>query len=173
MVLREPSGLAPAIDLEMLVEPEMGEDALRRRFQLGGGHGQPDAGGVQVGQQRSDPVEQGVHRPAPGAVLGAEGRDRRVGVLAEFQRAKRVVHRRPDDLGGQVALGYRGTDMAERVQEAGDDPFGGVGEGAVEIEDHQLRGAARRRCCAGVRMRIGPGRHRVSHDPIVSDLAAV
>jgi hypothetical protein len=24
------------------------------------------------------------------------------------------------------------------VQEAGDDPFRGVGEGAVEIEDHQL-----------------------------------
>ena len=106
----------------------------------------------QVGQQRSNPVEQGVHRPAPGAVLGAKGRDRRVDVLAELHRAKGVVHRRPDDLGGQVALGYRRADVAERVQEAGNDPFGGVGEGAVEVEYHQLW------CC---------------HHPIVSDTAAV
>ncbi len=59
--------------------------------------------------------------------------------LAELHRAEGVVHRRADDLSGQVAVGHRGADVGERVQEAGDDPLRGVGQRAVEIEDHQLR----------------------------------
>ena len=126
-------------DLEVLVEAEVGQDAPRGRLRLGGGHRQPHTGGAQIGQQRLDPVEQAVDRPAAGGVVGAVGRDRRVGVLAQPHRPEGVVHRRADDLAGQVAVGHSGTDLAERVPEAGHDAVRGVGEGAVEIEDHQLR----------------------------------
>ena len=34
---------------------------------------------------------------------------------------QREVHRRPDDAAGQVAVGYTGADLAQRVTEAGHD----------------------------------------------------
>ena len=123
-------GLARAVgaragdDLEMLVEPEMGEDAPRRRLQLGGGDGQPDTGGAQIRQQRLDPVEQRCSSPSPGRrTRRGRRRSPSSASLAELHGPEGVVHRRADDLGGQVALGHRGADVAERVQEAGDDPL--------------------------------------------------
>jgi hypothetical protein len=56
-----------------------------------------------------------------------------------------VVHRRADDPAGQVSVGHGSADLTERVAETGHDAFCGVGEGAVEVEDHQLR--LRRRVC--------------------------
>ena len=85
------------------------------------------------------PVEQAVHRPAAGGVVGPVGGDRLVGVLAEAHLAQRVMHRRTDDQAGQVAVGHRGADLAQRVPEAGHDALRRVGQGAVEVEDHQLR----------------------------------
>ena len=125
--------------LEMLVEPEVLEDPPRRRFGLRRGHRQPHARGPQVGQQVRNPVEQAVHRPAAGGVVGPVGGDRRVGPLAEPHRPQRVVHRRSDDQARQVAVGHVGADLAQRMAEAGDDAVGGIGQGAVEVEDHQLR----------------------------------
>ena len=72
--------------LEMLVEPEVLEDAARGRLGLRRGHRQPHTGGAQVGQQSRDAVEQAVHRPAAGGVVGAVGGDRGVGVVAEPHR---------------------------------------------------------------------------------------
>jgi histidinol-phosphate aminotransferase len=133
-------------DLEVLVETEMGQDASRGRLCLGSGHREPDARGPQVGQQRLDPVEQAVDRPTASGVVGAVGGDRGFGVFAQAHRGQGVVHRRPDDLAGQIAIGHGGTDLAERVPEAGYDSGRGVGEGAVEVEDHQLRSLASLRC---------------------------
>ena len=50
-----------------------------------------------------------------------------------------MVHRRADDAAGQIAVGDLGADLAERVTEAGHDALRRVGQGAVEVEDHQLR----------------------------------
>ena len=144
-------------DLEMLVKPEMRQDPPCGRLRLGGGHGEPDARGPQIGQQRPDPVEEAVDRPAAGGVVGAVGGDRGVGVLAQPHRGQGVVHRRADDPAGQVALGHGGADLAERVAEAGHDAVSGVGERAVEVEDHQLGGRPR---CGG---------DRACHVPIVLD----
>ena len=72
-------------------------------------------------------------------VVRPVGGDRRVGVLAEPHLAQRVMHRRPDDAAGQIAVGHRGADLAECVPEAGHDALRRVGQGAVEVEDHQLR----------------------------------
>ncbi len=55
-----------------------------------------------------------------------------------------MVHRRTDDAAGQVAIGHLGADLAESVTEAGDDALRRVGQGAVEVEDHQLRPGRRR-----------------------------
>ena len=126
-------------DLEVLVEPEMRQDETCGRLRFGGGHGEPDVGRAQVGQQWANPVEEAVHRPAPGGVVGTVGRDRGIGVLAQPHRDKGVVHRRADDPAGQVALGHGSANLAERVSKAGHDAVSGVGEGAVEVEDHQLR----------------------------------
>ena len=51
------------------------------------------------------------------------------------------MHRRTDDHAGQIAVGNRGADRAERVTEARNDALRRVGQGAVEVEDHQLRAA--------------------------------
>src|ERR1700722_13660506 len=91
-------------DLEVLVEAEMGEDALRGRLRLGGGYRQSDTGGPQIRDQWPDAVEEAVDRPTAGGVVGAVGGDGRLGVLAQSHRLKGVVHRRADDLTGQVAL---------------------------------------------------------------------
>src|SRR6185503_19130622 len=50
-----------------------------------------------------------------------------------------VVHRRTDDPAGQIAVGHHGADLAECVPEARQDALRRVGQGAVEVEDHQLR----------------------------------
>ena len=126
-------------DLEMLVEPEMREDPACGRLGLRRGHRQPHTGGAQVGQQLRDAVEQAVHRPAARGVVGAVGGDGGVGVFAESHRAQRVVHRRADDAAGQVPVGNLGADLAEGVTEAGHDALRRVGQGAIEVEDHQLR----------------------------------
>ncbi len=57
-----------------------------------------------------DAVEQPVVRPAARGVVGAVGGDGGVGVLAQPHRLQRLVHRRPDDPAGQVAVGNRGAD---------------------------------------------------------------
>ncbi len=138
-------GRASAVDagagdhLEVPVEAEVREDALRGGLGLRGGHRQTDSGHPQVGEQRPDAVEQAVHRPAAGGVVGAVGGDRGVGVFAQPHGLERVMHRRSNDLAGQVALGHGGADFAERVAEARHDAVRGVGQGAVEVEDHQLR----------------------------------
>ncbi len=142
-----PSTLAPAITSKWPVEAEVLEDPPRRRLGLRGGHRQPHAGGAQVGEQLRDAVEQAVHRPAAAGVVGPVGGDRRVGEVAEPHALQRVVHRRPDDPAGQVAVGNLGAHVAERVAEAGHDAVGGVGQGAVEIEDHQLRAGVGGRAC--------------------------
>ncbi len=49
------------------------------------------------------------------------------------------MHRRTDDPAGQIAVGDHGPDRAERVAEAGHDSLRRIGQGAVQIEDHQLR----------------------------------
>ena len=49
------------------------------------------------------------------------------------------MHGRADDHAGQVAVGNDGADGTQRVAEAGDDALRRIGQGAVEIEDHQLR----------------------------------
>ena len=41
----------------MVGQPEVVQDASRRRLRLGRRDGEPDAGGAQVGQQPVDPVE--------------------------------------------------------------------------------------------------------------------
>ena len=125
-------------DLEMLVEPEMLEDPPCRRLGLRRGHRQPHTGRPQVGEQLGYAIEQAVHRPAAGRVVGAVGGDRCVGVF-EAHRRQRVVHRRADEPACQVAVGNLGTDLAEGVAEAGHDALRRVGQGAVEVEDHQLR----------------------------------
>ncbi len=112
---------------------------LRGGFGLGGRHRQTHPRGAQVGQQQGDPVEEAVDGPAPGAVVGTIGGDRGVGVLAQPHGLERDMHRRPDDLAGQIARGHGGADLVECVAEAGHDALRGVGERAVEIEDHQLR----------------------------------
>ena len=71
-------------------------------------------------------------------VVGAVGGDGGVGVLAEAHLAQRVMHRRADDAAGQVPVGNHGADLAEGVAEAGHDALRRVGQGAVEVEDHQL-----------------------------------
>ena len=38
----------------------------------------------------------------------------------------------------QVAVGYDGADRAQCMAEAGHDALSRVGQGAVEVEDHQL-----------------------------------
>ncbi|CKS00080.1 Uncharacterised protein [Mycobacterium tuberculosis] len=162
-------------DLEVLLNSEVAQDSPCGRLCLGGGDGQPDTGGAQVGQQRPDPVEQAVHRPTAGAVVGPVGYDRLLGGFAEPHGAQRLMHGRADDVSGQVAFGYWGTDVVERVSEAGYDSARRVGQRAVQIEDHQLRRFTRRRCapCGGAwrRRAIGPARGRVGHDPIVVDEA--
>ena len=95
-----------------------------------------------------DAVEQAVHRPAAGA---SSRRGRRRSRRRRPRRApspQRVVHRRADDAAGQVTVGHLGTDLAECVPEAGHDALRRVGQGAVEVEDHQLR-ARRDGACAG------------------------
>ena len=134
----------------------MGQDALRGRLRLGGGHRQSDTGGPQIGEQRPDPVEKAVDRPTAGGVVGAVGGDRRLGVLAQSHRLKGVVHRWADDLTGQVALGHSGTDLAQRVPEAGHDAVRGIGERAVEVEDHQLGLSCRDRACHVPIVQDGP-----------------
>ena len=52
--------------------------------------------------------------------------------------AQREVHRRPDDAAREVAVGNGCADLAERVTKARHDSQGGIGQGAVEVEDHQL-----------------------------------
>ena len=54
---------------------------------LGGGHGQPYACGLQVGQQRGDAGEGTVHRPAAAGVVGPVGDDRGVGAVTEAHSA--------------------------------------------------------------------------------------
>ena len=121
----------------------MREDPARGRLGLRRGHRQAHTGGAQVGQQSRDAVEEAVHRPAAGGVVGAVGGDRRVGVLAESHLAQRVVHRRADDAAGQVTVGNVGADLTEGVAEAGHDALRRIGQGAVEVEDHQLRSGRR------------------------------
>ena len=123
----------------MLIESEVREDPPRRRLGLRGGHRQPHTGGPQVGEQRVNAVEEPVHRPATGGVVRPVGGDRRVRVLAEPHLVQRVMHGRTDDAAGQIAVGHHGTDLAECVPEAGHDALRRVGQGAVEVEDHQLR----------------------------------
>ena len=65
------------------------------------------------------------------------------------------MHRRAHDPGDQVAVGNRCADLVERVAETRDDAGRRVGQGAVEIEEHQLG---------------SPGRQRFSHGAIVPDL---
>ena len=74
-------------DLEMLVEPEMLEDPPCGRLGLRCGHRQPHSGRPQVGEQLRNAVEQAVHRPAAGRVVGAVGGDRGVGVFESHRRA--------------------------------------------------------------------------------------
>ena len=126
-------------DLEMLVEPEVREDPPRRRLGLRRGHRQPHTGGPQVGQQLRDAVEQAVHRPAAGGVVGPVGGDRGVGVRRRAPSRAACdasAGRRCGRPGRRRALG---ADLAERVAEAGHDALRRVGQGAVEVEDHQLR----------------------------------
>ena len=123
----------------MLVEAEVGENALCRRLRLRRGHRQTHPGGPQVGEQRRNPVEQAVHRPAAGHVVLPVRGDRGVCLLAEAHIPKRVMHRRADDQADQVPVGDDGADGPQRVAEAGDDALRRIGQGAVEVEDHQLR----------------------------------
>jgi histidinol-phosphate aminotransferase len=125
--------------LEMPVEAEVGQDAPRRRLRLRRCHREPHAGRLQVCEQLGDAVEEPVHCPAPGGVVGSIGGDRGIGVLAEAHFAQRVMHRRPDDAACQITLGRHGPDLAECVPKAGHDALRGVGQGAVEVEEHQLR----------------------------------
>src|SRR4029077_15503372 len=83
--------------------------------------------------------EEPVHRPPARAVVRPVGGDRRVRVLAEPHLAQRVMHRRADDTAGQITVGDHRTDLAECVPEAGHNALRRVGQGAVEVEDHQLR----------------------------------
>ncbi len=48
------------------------------------------------------------------------------------------MHRRSDDPAGQIAVGDGDADLAQGVPKAGHNAVRGVGEGAVEVEDHQL-----------------------------------
>ena len=147
--------------LEVSVQAEMGEDALRRRLRLRGRDRQPHARRAQVGQQLGDPVEKAVHRPAPGGVVGAVRGDRRIGVPPSPMAVEGVVHRRSDDLLARSPSGTVRTDLDERVAEAGHDAAGRIGQGAVEVEDHQL----------GSNALMGIG-DRACHVPIVADAAA-
>src|SRR4051812_35695811 len=53
------------------------------------------------------------------------------------------MHRGTDDAAGQIAIWHcghlAGPDLAECMPEAGHDALRGVGQGAVEVEEHQLR----------------------------------
>jgi hypothetical protein len=122
--------------LEVVIESEVFDDPLRGGLGLGGGHREPHSGRAKVGQQVGDSVEDAVDRPAPADVVGAVGGDGLVGPIAEPHRAQRVVHRRSDDAVGEVAVGHVGPDLAECVTEAGDDSVGGIGQRAVQVEDH-------------------------------------
>ena len=126
-------------DLEVLVEPEMSQDPSRGGLRLRGGDRQPDAGGAQRGKQGRDAVEQLVHLPAAGRVVGAVRGNRGVGVLGQSHLRERVVHRRTDNHSGQVAVGNRSADRVQGVAKTRHDALRGIGQGAVEVEDHQLR----------------------------------
>ena len=121
----------------------MREDPAGGRLGFRRGHRQAYIGGAQIGQQLRDAVEEAVDRPAAGGVVGAVGGDRRIGVLAESHFPQRVVHRWADDAAGQVTVGNVGADLIEGVTEAGHDALCRIGQGAVEVEDHQLRSGRR------------------------------
>ena len=80
---------------------------VRGGLGLGGGDGQPHARGPKIRQQRGDALEDAVHRPATGRVVGAIGGDRLVGPIAEPHGLQREVHRWPDDAAREVAVGNR------------------------------------------------------------------
>lgn len=153
---------------EVLVEAEVFEDPARRRFCFRGRHGEANARGLQVGQQRVDSVVKPVHRPAAGCVVGAIGGDGLVGFVSQPQVGECEVHGWPDAEADQVARGNLGADCCEGVTETGHDALGRVGEGAVQIEDDQL-GARHARHLAIVADAEAPV---VTGDPNLRDLVA-
>jgi hypothetical protein len=64
-------------------------------------------------------------------------------MFAEAHFGQGVMHRRADDAACQITVGHcghlAGPDLSECVPEAGHDALRGVGQGAVEVEEHQLR----------------------------------
>lgn len=128
----------PGDHFEVVIEAEVLEDLLGSGFGLRRGDGKSNPGGAQIGQQRRDAVENAVHRPASGRVVGAVCGDRLVGAAAEPHRGEGDVHGWPDDAGRQVTVRNGCADLAEGVTEAGHDSIGRIRQRAVEVEDHQI-----------------------------------
>ena len=161
LVARTPSTLAPAITSKCSSSAEVLEDPPRGRLGLRGGHRQPHPGRPQVGQQLRGCRRTGCSSPSRGW---------------SSRRGRRRSRRRasPSPMAGSVwciggptmrparsPSGISAPICAEGVTEAGHDALRRVGQGAVEVEDHQLR--------PGRRGGVVQGRHA----SIVSDGALV
>ena len=150
-VAARPVQARPRDHLEMLVEPEVREDPGRGRLGLRGRHRHPDPGRPEIGQQLGNPLEQAVHRPAPGR-SSRRGRRRwrsSASAPSPISCSVRCIGG-PTMRPARSPSGMSAPIARERVTEAGHDSLGRVGQGAVEVEDHQLRpdrrdGAVQRR----------------------------
>ncbi len=117
-------------------------------------------------------VEQAVHRPTAGAVVGPVGYDRLLGGFAEPHGAQRLMHGRADGVSGQVAFGYWGTSVVERV--SGWIRFRAPSRSAMpsrsKIAAAAIHPATMRAVRRAWRRQLVPARgYCIGHDPIVVD----
>ena len=149
LVGSHPSRLAPAMTSKCWSSPK----CSRMRRAVGSAFDVATASRTPAARRSAsssrNAVEQGCSSPSRGS-CSRRGRRRSPRRRSSRPIARqRLMHRRPDEAAGQVAVGHLGTDLAERVPEAGHDALRRVGQGAVEVEDHQLRPGRRGGVVAG------------------------